>query len=315
MKITVTSVYLKHLLLFLTLGLVFTACKENHPLENPDNNSTDFHQTALTKFVNIEGNQIAYRVLGNVKGIPLIFVSSLGSSMDDWDPAITNGLAKKHPVILFDLPGVGLSQGVTPNNIPDMAKAVAALTNALGFTKANFLGFSMGSFITQQIALSQPGLVNKMILTGTGPKDAEGLSDLPKLLAATAGLSAQDTFLKIGFTGSKSSAAAGEASYQRTQRRQIDRDKPLSQQSSLAEVTAVLDWALPNADALIELERVSQPALIVQGEFDVAVPVSNAVNMFKHLPNAKLAVFPDAGHAAFFQDPQHFLSLSSNFLK
>jgi pimeloyl-ACP methyl ester carboxylesterase len=314
MKTILTSGYIKSLVLLITLGLSFTSCKDDHPLENPDTNVTDFHQTAQTKFINVDGSQIAYRVLGNEKGLPLILVSSLGSSMDDWDPAITNGLAKKQQVILFDLPGVGSSQGVTPDKISEMAKSVAAFTKALGLAKANFLGFSMGSFITQQIALTQPGLVNRMILTGTGPKGAKGLSDLPKILAATAGLTAEETFLKIGFTSSKSSLAAGQAAYQRIQRRQVDRDKPLSQQSSLAEVTAVLGWAQPDANAFKELEGLSQLALIVQGEFDVAVPVANAVKMSEHLPNAELAVIPDAGHAAFFQSPQQFLTLSFKFL-
>ncbi|WP_374759471.1 alpha/beta fold hydrolase [Dyadobacter fanqingshengii] len=153
-----------------------------------------------------------------------------------------------------------------------------------------------------------------MIFTGTGPKGAQGLSDLPKILAATAGLTAQETFLKIGFTSSKSSLAAGEAAYQRIQRRQVDRDRPLSQQSRIAEVTAVLGWAQSYANAFKELEGLSQPALIVQGEFDVAVPVSNAVKMSEHLPNAELAIFPNAGHAALFQNPQQFLRLTSKFL-
>jgi pimeloyl-ACP methyl ester carboxylesterase len=314
MKINTTSGYFKSLLLLITVGLAFTSCKDDYPFENPDTATKDFHQTAQTEFVTVGSNKIAYRELGNQKGMPLILISSLGSSMDDWDPAITNGLAKKHHVILFDIQGVASSEGITPDKISEMAKGVVAFTKALGYKKADFLGFSMGSFITQQIALTEPGLVNKMILTGTGPKGAEGLSKLPDLLASTAGLTPEETFLKIGFTTSKSSFAAGKAAYQRIQKRQIGRDKPLSQHSSLAQVSAVLGWAQPNPDAFKELEGLVQPALIVQGEFDVAVPVTNAIKMSEHLPNAELAIFRDAGHAAFFQNPDQSLRIALNFL-
>ncbi|MCF2505272.1 hypothetical protein L0663_17905 [Dyadobacter sp. CY107] len=68
MKTILTSAYFKSLVLLITLGLVFTSCKEDHPLEIPDNSITDFHQTAQTKFINVDGNQIAYRVLGNQNG-------------------------------------------------------------------------------------------------------------------------------------------------------------------------------------------------------------------------------------------------------
>lgn len=314
MKTKTTSGYIKSLLSLAILGLAFTSCKEEQRFENPDTAVKDYHQTAGTQFIEVANNKIAYRVLGNQKGMPLILVSSLGSSMDDWDPAITNGLARERQVILFDLPGVASSEGVTPDRISTMAREVVAFTRALGYSKADFLGFSMGSFITQQVALTEPALVNKMILTGTGPKGAEGLSDLPKLLAATAGLSPEETFLKFGFTGSNSSIEAGKSAYLRIQKRQTGRDKPLSQQSSAAELGAVLDWARTNPDALKELESLMQPALIVQGEADVAVPVINAIKMSEHLPKAKLEIFRDAGHAAFFQYPEPFVKLAVEFL-
>ena len=66
--------------------------------------------------------------------------------MDEWDPAVTNGLAQKYHVILFDIQGVGSSSGTTPNNIPDMATGAVNFIHALGYTKVNLLGFSMGTF-------------------------------------------------------------------------------------------------------------------------------------------------------------------------
>jgi len=311
---TRTSFFLKITFFFSSLGLTLSACKKDNTGPEPVTTPIEFHQTAKTQFIETDGVEIAYRVLGNAKGMPLILVSSLGSTMDDWDPSVTNGLSQKRPVILFDIPGAGSSAGTTPDNISDMAKGVAAFTKKLGYSRADFLGFSMGSFIVQQIALTEPSLVNRMILTGTGQKGAEGLLDLPQHLAASAGLSQQDAFLKFGFTSSPLSISAGIAAYQRIQKRTVDRDKPLSQQSSIAELTAVLGWAQPDPNALKALETVQQPTLIVQGEQDVLVPSINAKRMAERLPNGKLVLLPDAGHAAFFQNADLFVELAQKFL-
>ncbi|MCR8557347.1 alpha/beta hydrolase [Mucilaginibacter sp. BJC16-A38] len=292
---------------FVLLGLSIASCKKDYP------NNQDYHQTAVTQFVVVSGTRIAYRVLGNAQGTPLVMVSALGASMDDWDPAITDGLASKNKVILFDLPGVGWSGGTTPDNIADMASDAVAFIKALGYSKVNLMGFSMGSFISQQILLTQPVLVNKVILTGTGPKGAQGLSNLPALLATTVGLTPKEVFLKFGFAPSDTSQKAGLACYDRVQKR-TNRDSALSTASETAEITAVLGWAKPYPDALKELQSVTQPVFIAQGEEDVPVPVINAENMAKSIPNAILTVYPDSGHSAVFQNYVQFLPAALAFL-
>jgi len=297
------------LLIALTVGLA--ACKKDYQ-NTPE--AKDYHQNAPTQYLAGADAKIAYRVLGEGEGTPLIMVSSLGSTMDDWDPAVTNGLAAKSKVIIFDLPGVGRSTGKTPNNIADMAKSTFSFIKALGLKKVNLLGFSMGSFITQQIVLTEPALVERFVLTGTGPKGSQGLSNLPNLLAATAGLTPEEVFLKFAFTSSPTSIAAGKRSWDRSQKRTTDRDLPLTQDASLAELTAVLGWAQPYPEAFNELSKVTQPVLIVQGENDLPVPVINAVNISKSIPNAKIIIYPDAGHASFAQNPEMFVASTNSFL-
>ena len=304
---------IKSSMLFILLALSIVSCKKDHSNDlNPV--ATDYHQTAVTQYATVGGSKIAYRVLGNKKGVPLVMVSALGASMDDWDPAITNGLAQNYQVIIFDIPGVGLSEGTTPDNIADMATGVVDFIKVLGYSKVNLMGFSMGSFISQQILLTQPALVNKVILTGTGPKGAEGLSNLPNLLAAAAGLSPKDVFLKFGFTSSAASQKAGLDVYARVQKRVINRDLALTTQSETAEITAVLGWAQPDPGALKELQAVTQPVFIAQGQDDVPVPVINAENMSKNIPNAKLIVYPDSGHSAVFQNSVQFVPAALEFL-
>ncbi|PSL34436.1 alpha/beta fold hydrolase [Chitinophaga ginsengisoli] len=311
---TITS--MKRLALFAILALGIASCdKDETPAKDDTTVTVDYHQTATTQFIESGDTKYAYRVLGQKEGTPLVILSPLGGSLDDWDPAITNGLAQKNKVIIFDNQGVGSSTGKTPATIADMAKGAVTFIKALGYTKVNLMGFSMGGFVTQQIALTEPALVNKIILTGTGPKGSEGLSNLPNLLSAAAGLSPKESFLLFGFTSSAESRSAGEQSYARVQKRTVNRDAPVSNESFGAQLTAVLAWAQPYPNALKELETITQPVLHIQGQKDVPVPVINAVNMSQHIPNARLSVYPDAGHAAFTQYPEQFVEQANDFLK
>jgi pimeloyl-ACP methyl ester carboxylesterase len=305
----------KRFILFILLGLSIVSCnKDDSPVNSSDTAAIDYQQTAATQFISAGDTKFAYRVLGNKTGIPLVMISALGNAMDDWDPAITNGLAQQYKVIIFDIQGVGSSGGTTPDNIPDMARGTVNFINALGYAKVNLLGFSMGSFISQQIALTNPNLVNKIILTGTGPKGAVGLSNLPNILATAAGLSPEEVFLNAFFTSSTASQIAGKLSYERIQKRSVDRDAPVSPESATAGLKAVLGWAQSSPDALKELKTITKPVLIAQGENDLLVPVVNATNMSNSIPGARLIVYPDAGHGAIYQYHDEFIRASLEFL-
>lgn len=306
---------MKQIIFFSLLGIGISACKKEETTTTLPNSQKDDHQTTETHYVDANGIRYAYRTLGEKKAIPLVMISSLGSSMDDWDPAITNGLAQNHYVVLFDIQGVGLSGGKTSTTIETMANGTVDFIRALGFDQVDLLGFSMGSFISQQIALTQPTLVSSLILTGTGPKGAIGLANLPNLLAASANLSPEESFLRFGFTNSDESIEAGKKAYARIHQRTVNRDLPPSEESVAAQVQAVLRWAQTAPEALNELASIPIPVLIAQGEADIPVPVENAVNMSKYIPNAHLVTYPDAGHAAIFQYPDKFVQAANQFLK
>jgi pimeloyl-ACP methyl ester carboxylesterase len=272
------------------------------------------HRNAKTKFVKVKGNDFAYRTWGKEDGIPLVLLPGLGGSMDDWDPAVTDGMAQKYKIIIFDNQGVAASKGTTPNTVQAMADDAIDFIKALNLNKVNIMGFSMGGFVAQRVVLSQPNLINKVILTGTGPKGAIGLSNLPNIIAGTAGLSAEESFLKFGFTQSAASIAAGKASYSRIQLRTTDRDLPLSDATSNSQFTAVLSWAQPDANSLEDIKMIKNKVLIVHGENDLPVSVQNAQNMKQNLEHAELLVFPDSGHASFFQNHEAFVAKAVQFL-
>jgi pimeloyl-ACP methyl ester carboxylesterase len=308
-KISMTSVLC--LTLFTTTAM---SCREENEITTIQETQTENHQTAKTRFISVKGTSFAYRIFGKEGGIPLVLLPGLGGSMDDWDPAITNGLAQKYQVIIFDNKGVAASQGTTPDNIQAMANDAIDFIEALHLNKVNIMGFSMGGFITQRVVLTKPSIINKVILTGTGPKGAIGLSNLPNIIAGTAGLGSEESFLKFGFTQSTESIAAGKASYSRIQLRTTDRDFALSDATSGSQFAAVLSWAQPNANALEEIKEIKNEVLIVHGENDLPVSVQNAQNMAQNLDHAELVIFQDSGHASFFQNHDAFVTKAIQFL-
>src|SRR6202011_1330219 len=122
------------------------------------------HQTAPTQFVEANGIRFAYRRFGKAPSVPLVFNQHFTGTMDHWDPAVTDGLAREREVILFNNAGVSSSSGEGPTSIEGMAANAIAFIAALGLSKVDVLGFSIGGFVAQEIAGQAPGLVCKLIL-------------------------------------------------------------------------------------------------------------------------------------------------------
>jgi len=293
------------------------------------------HETAITKFIEVdgvhevdgargvEGARIAYRAFGKMEGapqvpqvplIPLVLLQHFTGTMDNWDPAITNGLAEEFQVVLFDNKGLGASGGQTPDTIEAMARDAVAFIKAIGYTKVNLLGFSMGGFIAQQITLDEPTLVNKLILAGTGPKGGEGLANSEKALAATAGMSPEEQKLYFFYETTATSRALGRESLARINKRSTARDPDTAASGILAQLKSILDWAQPDAGSLDRLQQINQPVLIVNGSNDIICPTINSYIMFQNLPDAILNLYPDSGHGSIFQYPELFLAAAIPFL-
>lgn len=294
-------------------ALLISCNNDNDGTKDPQTTKVT-HLTAKTNFINVKGTDFAYRTWGKEGGIPLVLLAGTGGSMDDWDPAVTDGLAVKYKVIIFDNKGVGSSKGTTPNTVQAMANDAVDFIKAMKFEKVNVMGFSMGGFVAQRIVLTEPALVNKIILADSGPKGAIGLANLPNILAGSAGLSPEESYLKFGFTDSQKSIAAGKASFARVNLRKIDRDLPLSDATATAQFTAVLAWAQPDADALNEIKTIKKFVLIIHGDKDLPISIQNAYNMKQNLQNSVLVEFPDSGHAAFYQNYEVFLAKAVEFL-
>src|ERR1700684_3727091 len=111
------------------------------------------HQTAPTQFVEANEIRFAYRRFGKAGGVPLVFNQHFIGTMDYWDPAVTDGLARTREVILFDNAGVASSSGETPSTFQEMGANAIGFIRALGLTEVDVLGFSIGGMVAQEITL------------------------------------------------------------------------------------------------------------------------------------------------------------------
>lgn len=271
------------------------------------------HQTAPTRVVEANGIRFAYRRFGKIGGVPLIFNQHFRGTMDYWDPAVTDGMAKNREVILFNNAGVSSSSGEVPTSFQEMGANAIAFIEALGLTTVDVLGFSIGGMVAQEIAAQAPDLVRRLILVGTGPRGADmSTSKSAEIFAGTYD-PPEHLWLAVHFSPSASSRAAGLAFLQRKLRRK-DRDPDVSEEAAAAQRKAIGKYTAPSENALDYLKKIRQPTLIVQGGNDVIIPTVNSYILQQNLPNAQLILYPDANHGSFCQYPKLFVSQADRFL-
>src|SRR5260370_31077816 len=107
------------------------------------------HQTAPTQFVEANDIRFAYRRFGKPDSLPLVFNQHLTGTMDHWDPAVTDGLAREREVILFNNAGVSSSSGEVPTSFEQMAANAISFIKALGLPQVDVLGLSIGGVFSR----------------------------------------------------------------------------------------------------------------------------------------------------------------------
>ncbi|WP_175666434.1 alpha/beta fold hydrolase [Burkholderia ambifaria] len=281
---------------------------------NADTQSTTSYARAPNKFVNAAGTRFAYRELGPHGGIPLILLNHWGAVLDNFDPRIVDGLAQKHRVIAIDYRGIGLSGGIAPVTVDEMARDTIALIHAMGFDQVDLLGFSLGGFVAQDVALKAPGLVRKLILTGTGPAGGHGIDHVgavstPLMLKGL--LTLRDPKAYLFFTSTTNGQQAASAFLKRLKERKAGRDKGPTPRAFLRQLKAIKAWG---QQAPQDLASLPMPVLIANGDNDIMVPTALSHDMARRIPQAQLVIYQDAGHGGIFQHYANFVPTALEFL-
>lgn len=269
---------------------------------------------AATQSITVGGTRLTYREIGPRGGVPLVLLNHWGATLDNFDPRIVDGLASTHHVIAVNYRGIGSSDGLAPLTIDDMSRDAISMIHALGFSKIDLLGFSLGGFVAQDITLKAPGLVRKLILTGTGPAGGTGIARVGAVswpLIIKGLLTRRDPKTWLFFTSTANGRRAAEEFLARLQERKTGREKDPSPRAFLRQLSAIQAWG---RQAPQDLGRIQIPVLVANGDHDIMVPTENSRDMARRIPGADLIIYDDAGHGGIFQYHAAFVPKALAFL-
>jgi pimeloyl-ACP methyl ester carboxylesterase len=247
--------------------------------------------------------------------VPVIALNHLGAVLDNWDPRVIDGIAAKRRVIVFDNRGIGASGGSTPDSVEAMARDAVSFIRALGFDEVDLLGFSLGGMVSQVIAQEEPQLVRRLVLAGTGPAGGEGMDKVTRITVldiVRGAVTIKDPKTYLFFTRTPTGKTAAREFLKRLKERTDDRDKAISPIAFRAQLKAIHAWATQEPS---DLSSARQPVLVANGDQDRMVPSGNSVDLARRLPNARLKLYPDAGHGGVFQYHREFVEEVRAFLE
>ena len=261
------------------------------------------------------GVDYAFRDLGD-GAVPLVLLQHFRGNLDYWDPALIDTLAAQRRVILLDNAGVGGSSGTTPSTVKQMARDAIAFLAAIKLDQVDILGFSLGSFVAQEIALIRPALVRRLILASSAPEGAAGMHGwAPEVIDAVGKPDADpDGYLRVFFAASTTSQRAGQEVMQRVFSRTTGTDEPTNWQTTQQQYDAVCAWGEPNHAVLQRLSAIDQPVFIASGDSDPMILPRYSYLLAGLIPRASLKIYPDAAHGFLFQHHAEFAADVDSFL-
>ena len=264
------------------------------------------------------GVDYAYRSMGGASDVtPLVTLQHFRGNLDNWDPALIDALARRRRVITFDNRGVAASSGTTPSTIEQMARDAIDFIDGLEVGKVDLLGFSIGSFLAQEIALIRPSIVRKLVLASSAPKGARGMHGWAADVINAVGKPepSPEGYLSVFFTGSETSRTAGQAVAGRIfGARTADRDAPTIWQTRLAQYDAVCAWGQPNHALLERVSAIDKPVFVANGDSDPMILPRYSYLLAGLIPEARLKIYPDAAHGFLFQHHAEFAADVDAFL-
>jgi pimeloyl-ACP methyl ester carboxylesterase len=279
--------------------------------------ATGYAETTSQRITADNAIEYAYRELGQ-SDVPLVLLQHFRGNLDNWDPALIDALAAERGVVTFDNVGVGATDGRTPNTIEAMAHGAIAYLDAMSFERVDLLGFSIGSFVAQEIALIRPDLLRRVVLASSAPQGAAGMHGwAPEVIAAVgAPETSTQGYISVFFAPTKTSLEAGQQAAGRIfGGRSADRDKPTTWQTREAQYDAVCAWGIPNHALLERVTAIDLPVFVANGDSDPMILPRYSYLLAGLLPDARLKIYPDSAHGFLFQHHSEFAADVHAFLE
>ena len=260
--------------------------------------------------VAVDGARIVYRRIGT--GRPLLVLNGFAATSADWDPSFIDRLAASNELILLNNRGIG---GSTDDGqsfaIAKLAIDAAHVIESLGIERANVMGWSMGGFIAQALALNYADRVDKLVLLST---DSGGIE---------ADLASPDVWSKLVDTSGTPNEQArrlffllfpnqvAESFYRRFGDIVAAARAELPAELLNRQAAAMDAWH--RNGVANQLREIRVPVLTATGTEDIVIPASNALKLVNAIPSAWLAQFPNSGHAFVAQYPRELADLINSF--
>ena len=265
----------------------------------------------------VDDIEIEYRVIdrknsiGDVSKAPLLFIAGLRITMDMWQPIILNELARSNrSVIIYNNRGTGNSTGGTKDyTISQLANDAAGLLDALNVEKAHIIGWSMGSYIAEELALLHPNKVSSLILYGSGPGGDKAIPSSAQLMQTLGGVS-----------GTPEEQARQILSFFSPQSWLLNNPEyinyfPLLKRTVSVETTQKQAQAIVGWNGIYSSPSVIvQPTLVLVGTEDIITTPKAALSLVEKIPLISLVQVKDAGHGWMYQYPEKFTKVVQTFL-
>jgi pimeloyl-ACP methyl ester carboxylesterase len=220
--------------------------------------------------------------------VPLLLLQHFRGNLDNWDPALVDALAADRRVVAFDNVGVGATTAATPNTVEAMAHDAIAFLEAMNFQQVDLLGFSIGSFVSQEMALIRPDLLGRVVLASSAPQGAAGMHGwAPEV---------------IGAVGTPETSPQGSLGV-------------FLRRDGHAQYDAVCAWGLPNHSLLERVSAINLPVFVANGDGDPMILPRYSYLLAGLLPNARITIYPDSAHGFCFQHHSEFAADVHAFLE
>jgi pimeloyl-ACP methyl ester carboxylesterase len=187
----------------------------------------------------------------------------------------------------------------------------------MGLDRVDLLGFSIGSFVAQEIALIRPDLLRRVVLASSAPRGASGMHGwAPEVIGAVGQPeTSPEGYLSVFFAPTKTSLEAGRQAAGRIfGGRTTDRDEPTTWQTRQAQYDAVCAWGIPNHSLLQRVAAIDLPVFVANGDSDPMILPRYSYLLAGLLPHAWLTIYPDSAHGFLFQHHSQFAADVNNFL-
>jgi pimeloyl-ACP methyl ester carboxylesterase len=276
----------------------------------------DYADASIKRVTAENSIEYAYRDLG-AGDVPLVLLQHFRGNLDNWDPALIDDLAADRRVVTFDNVGVGATTGTTPNTVEAMAHDAIAFIEAMSLRRVDLLGFSIGSFVAQEIALIRPDLLRRVVLASSAPRGAAGMHGwAPEVIGAVGQPEPNPQgYLDVFFAPTSTSRQAGQQAAGRIFGRTTNRDEPTSWQTRQAQYDAVCTWGIPNHSLLERVSAIDLPVFVANGDSDPMILPRYSYLLAGLVPNARITIYPDSAHGFLFQHHSRFAADVHAFLE